>query len=64
MTAQHRRLLLALLGGALAVLLLGGLAQGIPIGRRSLETVGLFLLFVLTCLLLDRCLPLRRGVQG
>ncbi len=64
MTAQHRRLLLALLGGALAVLLLGGLAQGIPIGQRSLETVGLFLLFVLTCLLLDRCLPLRRSVPG
>jgi sulfonate transport system substrate-binding protein len=63
-TAQHRRLLLALLGGTLAVLLLGGLAQGLPVGARSLETVTLFLLFVLTCLLLDRLLPFGRPIKG
>jgi sulfonate transport system substrate-binding protein len=63
-TAQHRRLLLALLGGALAVLLLGGLAQGLPLRARSLETVALFLLFVVSCLVLDRCLPLGRADKG
>lgn len=61
---QYRRLLLALLGGAVSVLLLGGLAQGLPVGRRSLETVGLFLLFVLLCLLIDRLLLWGRRSSG
>lgn len=63
-TAHHRRLWLALLGGALAVLLLGALAQGQPVGRRSVETVALFCLFVLVCLVLDRLIPQRRSASG
>lgn len=62
--AQHRRLIFALLGGALAVLLLGALAQGLPAGRRSLETVALFLLFVLSCLAIDRFLLVARRPSG
>jgi sulfonate transport system substrate-binding protein len=62
--AQPRRLFFALLGGALAVLCLGWLAQGLPVGRRSWETVALFVLFVLTCLLIDRLLLCVRRPSG
>jgi sulfonate transport system substrate-binding protein len=61
--APQRRLLLILLAGALAVVLLGLYSQGLPAGgRRSWETVGLFLSFVLVCLLVDRLSSLGRQV--
>ncbi|MFM8276694.1 MAG: ABC transporter substrate-binding protein [Cyanobium sp.] len=58
------RPLLGVAAGTLATLLLGALAQRLPAGSRSLETVGLFLLFLLTCLLLDRLARYRQHQQG
>ncbi|MFM7237908.1 MAG: hypothetical protein ACKOYK_14345 [Cyanobium sp.] len=62
MNAPQRRLLLALLLGALVVALLGLYAQSLPTGRRSWETVALFLAFVLFCLVVDRLCMLGRRV--
>ena len=62
MNAPQRRLILALLAGALGVALLGLYAQNLPSGRRSWETVALFLSFVLACLVLDRLYSLGRKV--
>lgn len=50
----YRRFFLALLGAAFALPLLTGLAQRLPASNRTLETVALFLLFVVICLALDR----------
>jgi sulfonate transport system substrate-binding protein len=58
------RLLLGVVAGTGATLLLGAVAQRLPAGSRSLETVGLFLLFLLTCLLLDRVVRYRQVRQG
>lgn len=62
MNAPQRRLILALLAGALCVALLGLYAQSLPSGGRSWETVALFLSFVLACLVLDRLYSLGRKV--
>ena len=58
------RPLLGVAAGSLATLLLGALAKRLPAGSRSLETVGLFLVFLLTCLLLDRLVRYRQHQQG
>jgi len=60
--APQRRLLLALLSGALVVSLLSLYGQGLPMGRRSWETVALFVGFVLVCLVFDRLSLLGRKV--
>lgn len=62
MNATWRRLLLALLSGSVVVVLLGVYSQSLPAGRRSWETVVLFLSFVLVCLVLDRLFSLGRQV--
>lgn len=62
--APSRRFLLALVGGGAAFPFIGALVQHLPAGPRTLETVGLYVLFVLTCLLIDRLIalaPRRRG---
>ena len=58
------RLLLIVLAGACIALLLGTLGQQLPSGGRSLETVALFVLFVASCLVIDRLLAFRLQRQG
>lgn len=62
--APYRRFFLALLGGAFALPLLTGLAQRLPVSNRTLETVALFLLFVVICLVLDRFRFVDRRFSG
>jgi sulfonate transport system substrate-binding protein len=62
--ASPRRFFPALLAGAIAVPLLGVLMRRLPITNRTLETVGLFLLFVVACLMLDRFRLFERGSTG
>ena len=62
--APYRRFLLALLGGTLALPLLMGVVRRWPASSRTLETVGLFLLFVFLCLMLDRFRFFNRSFGG
>ena len=48
----------------MAVPLLGDVARRLPAGNRTLETVGLFVLFVLVCLMIDRLRPFSRHSKG
>jgi len=61
---RFRHLLLVLLAGVLAALVLAALAPQRPAAGRTLETVVLFLVFLLACLLLDRLLDRRLRRQG
>jgi sulfonate transport system substrate-binding protein len=62
--APYRRFLLALLGGTFALPVLTGVARRWPASSRTLETVGLFLLFVFLCLMLDRFRLFNRSFGG
>lgn len=59
MPAQIWRPLLTLTGGGVVVTGLAGVAQRLPVAGRSLETILLFLVFVLACLLLDKLMTYR-----
>jgi sulfonate transport system substrate-binding protein len=63
MSVQFWRLVLSLAGGAFVVTGLAGLAQRLPPPGRSLETILLFLLFVLACVLLDKLMMYRLNHQ-
>ncbi|MFN9548252.1 MAG: ABC transporter substrate-binding protein [Cyanobacteriota bacterium] len=64
MFASTRRFVLALLGGAFAIPLFTGQVQRLPSSNRTLETVGLFILLVLICLILDRLRLFERRGSG
>ncbi|MEB3318015.1 MAG: ABC transporter substrate-binding protein [Cyanobacteriota bacterium] len=64
MFAPDRRFLLALFAGVFFLPLLIDVSRRGPAANRTLETIGLFVLFVVLCLMLDRLRWLDRPVSG
>jgi len=60
----YRRFALAVFGGAVAVPLVAYVVTRWPVTNRTLETVGLFLLFLVLCLMLDRFRLIKQAFHG